>query len=145
MSTNNNLTSPDLLKDKRVRTYSPNSGRFLQQDPIGLNGGDTNLYRYVRNRPLSFTDPDGKNPLLALVGVGALIGGASGLLGDFIGNENFSFDSATSAFFSGAAGGAKSTGCNSASISSKWDSPSSSAYIRTYFATCNFWTPHSAK
>nr|BDT28798.1 hypothetical protein BHI3_22640 [Bacteriovorax sp. HI3] len=51
----------------RARNYDPNTGRFLTKDPIGLKGGDTNLYRYVSNRPLLFTDPYGKNPVLILV------------------------------------------------------------------------------
>ena len=28
-------------------------------DPLGFNGGDTNLYRYVGNSPANHTDPDG--------------------------------------------------------------------------------------
>ncbi|OFZ23381.1 MAG: hypothetical protein A2X94_13215 [Bdellovibrionales bacterium GWB1_55_8] len=43
----------------RARTYLPEVGRFAQPDPIGFEGGDTNLYRYVLNDPLSFVDPDG--------------------------------------------------------------------------------------
>jgi uncharacterized protein RhaS with RHS repeats len=33
--------------------------RFISEDPIGFFGGDVNLYAYVRNDPLSFTDPLG--------------------------------------------------------------------------------------
>ena len=43
----------------RARTYDPATGRFLQQDPIGLNAGDANLYRYVFNDPVNNVDPDG--------------------------------------------------------------------------------------
>jgi len=32
-------------------------GLFLQPDPIGFDGGDVNLYRYVGNNPVNFTDP----------------------------------------------------------------------------------------
>jgi len=41
------------------RLYDPHQGRFIQADPIGFAGGDTNLYRYVRNRPLNYIDPEG--------------------------------------------------------------------------------------
>ena len=43
----------------RARFYDSNSGRFLSEDPAGLGGGDTDLYRYVGNSPLSSVDPSG--------------------------------------------------------------------------------------
>ena len=42
----------------RARHYSPAWGRFMQPDPIGYTGG-ANLYAYVNNDPLNFTDPSG--------------------------------------------------------------------------------------
>ena len=39
--------------------YNPETGRFLSADPIGFYGGDTNIYRYVRNNPINFIDPYG--------------------------------------------------------------------------------------
>ncbi|MEQ1794758.1 MAG: PKD domain-containing protein [Nitrospira sp.] len=42
----------------RARYYSPVLKRFLSQDPIGISGG-LNLYRYARNNPTRFTDPQG--------------------------------------------------------------------------------------
>jgi RHS repeat-associated protein len=43
----------------RARYYDPKIGRFISDDPIGLAGGDVNLYAYVGNRPLNLSDPFG--------------------------------------------------------------------------------------
>jgi RHS repeat-associated protein len=43
----------------RARYYDVNTGRFIQNDPIGFNGGDVNFYAYVRNNPANFIDPYG--------------------------------------------------------------------------------------
>jgi RHS repeat-associated protein len=43
----------------RARYYDPRLGRFLNVDPIGFDGGDTNLYAYVGNNPVNRTDPKG--------------------------------------------------------------------------------------
>jgi RHS repeat-associated protein len=40
------------------RAYDPNRGRWLSRDPIGEAGG-LNLYGYVGNNPINFTDPSG--------------------------------------------------------------------------------------
>ncbi|MEX2118566.1 MAG: RHS repeat-associated core domain-containing protein [Pirellulales bacterium] len=43
----------------RARWYDPRVGRFTGEDPIGFEGGDANLFRYVHNSPLQFRDPLG--------------------------------------------------------------------------------------
>lgn len=47
------------LKYYRARYYHPGLQRFISEDPIGLHGGDLNLYAYVQNRPTMFNDPLG--------------------------------------------------------------------------------------
>ncbi len=39
--------------------YDPKIGQFLSEDPIGFDGLDENLHRYVRNSPLTARDPTG--------------------------------------------------------------------------------------
>ena len=46
----------------RARYMDPESGRFINRDPIGFAGGDVNLYTYVRNNPAELTDPSGLWP-----------------------------------------------------------------------------------
>ena len=43
----------------RARYYDPAIGRFISEDPIGFEGGDLNLYAYVRNNPVIYKDPHG--------------------------------------------------------------------------------------
>ncbi len=43
----------------RNRWYSPDLGRFLEPDPIGLDSEDVNIYRYVGNNVLYGADPSG--------------------------------------------------------------------------------------
>jgi RHS repeat-associated protein len=42
-----------------ARVYDPSTGRWMSQDPMGFNAGDSNLYRYVHNQPTVMTDPSG--------------------------------------------------------------------------------------
>lgn len=42
-----------------AREYTPGTGQFLSNDPLGLAGGDGNVRRYAANNPMSLVDPEG--------------------------------------------------------------------------------------
>jgi len=59
--------APDLYY-YRARYYSSSHGRFLAEDPLEFGAGDANLYAYVFNNPVTYTDPSGEIlPALALL------------------------------------------------------------------------------
>jgi len=47
------------LQYNRARWYDGNLGRFISEDPIGFGGGDINLFGYVSNNTLRYSDPSG--------------------------------------------------------------------------------------
>ena len=80
----------------QTRYYDPEIGRFISPDIIDYLDPETvnglNLYSYCYNNPLAYADPNGHFVLTvsALIwigfGVGALIGGASSIVGQGIQN-----------------------------------------------------------
>jgi RHS repeat-associated protein len=73
------------LANYKARWYQPTLGRFLQTDPVRFDAGDINLYRYCKNNPIDFVDPNG-HALLAGFLVGAGIDFATQMIvnkGDF--------------------------------------------------------------
>jgi RHS repeat-associated protein len=44
----------------RARYYHPTWQRFISEDPLWFAAGDTNLYAYVSNAPVQFSDPTGQ-------------------------------------------------------------------------------------
>ena len=67
-SVENNLRFPGQYYDRETglhynyfRDYEPNTGRYIESDPIGLDGG-SNLYLYANAVPTMYTDPLGLAP-----------------------------------------------------------------------------------
>jgi RHS repeat-associated protein len=52
----------------QYRAYDPNLGRWLSQDPIGMDGG-LNLYAYVSDDPIGKVDPLGLAPIKGIQGL----------------------------------------------------------------------------
>ena len=101
--TGRELDSETGLYNYRSRYYDPTVGQFINEDTIGFAGGDANLYRYVANSPILFTDPEGTIlPLLAGVAVGAGIGGVIGGVGAAISGGNILQGIGTGALAGGA-------------------------------------------
>lgn len=57
--TGRELDSETGLSYYRSRYYDAGVGRFIGEDSVGFDGGDANLYRYVKNSPIDSTDPFG--------------------------------------------------------------------------------------
>src|SRR5262249_34239504 len=56
-----------------ARYYDPQSQRWISQDPMGFNAGDSNLYRYVNNPPTNAIDPSGLQPAYNQAGADKLV------------------------------------------------------------------------
>ncbi|MHB1401827.1 MAG: RHS repeat-associated core domain-containing protein [Thiobacillus sp.] len=73
----NNLRFPGQYYDRETglhynyfRDYDPSTGRYIESDPIGLDGG-SNIYGYANQNPVTFTDPLGLTAEGVLPGFGA--------------------------------------------------------------------------
>jgi RHS repeat-associated protein len=64
----------------RARYYDPIDGRFISKDPLTFGSGDVNLYGYVQNNPIDFTDPHGTDKFSTGLNVSGLIASIGTLL-----------------------------------------------------------------
>ncbi|MBN2436653.1 MAG: RHS repeat-associated core domain-containing protein, partial [Spirochaetes bacterium] len=74
----------NLKQLNRHRYYDYELGRWMSNDPLGItvnsfNGKNTplkqyitglNLYQYCNSSPILYIDPDGKNPIIIVIGIG---------------------------------------------------------------------------
>jgi RHS repeat-associated protein len=74
-----------------ARDYDAFAGRWTSKEPIGFEGGDVNLYRYVNSDPVNFVDPEGKLAIVFIIPLilseKAIEAGIGIILGYIIGNE----------------------------------------------------------
>ncbi|MGI8483982.1 MAG: RHS repeat-associated core domain-containing protein [Thermomicrobiales bacterium] len=76
----------------RGRWYDPELGRFIQEDPIGTDGG-INVYAFAGNDPVNGSDPSGlwtDNEIQARLRVPAMVDGSSSNGGSSIGGRGVS-------------------------------------------------------
>ena len=52
------------------RYYNVSDGRFISDDPLGIQAGDPNIYRYAFNSPTILVDPSGLRPGPVGLGLG---------------------------------------------------------------------------
>ncbi len=81
--TGRELDSESGLYYYRARYYDPEIGRFLNEDPLGLEAG-INFYVYCQNNPINYNDPSGKIAPAVVAGY-FLLGKATALGASWLG------------------------------------------------------------
>ena len=75
------LTTSDYWENDGSRKPLASRGIFTAKDPIGFNGGDTNLYGYVLADPISWVDPIGLIKWSSVgKGAASVVGGVAGIV-----------------------------------------------------------------
>ena len=80
---------PDLYYN-RYRDYDPITGRYIQTDPIGLEGG-SNVFLYAEGNPVNIVDPEGLRGLSKLVPLAIKGGKQLGKIAKKIGDKGKKF------------------------------------------------------
>jgi RHS repeat-associated protein len=70
----------------RARFYSPQLGRFISEDRIGVGAG-TNFYAYAFGAPVDLRDPTGRCPWCVAAAIGATIGIAEGAINGYVAGD----------------------------------------------------------
>lgn len=106
-----NLRLPGQYEDQETglhynwnRYYEPATGRYVTEDPIGLEGG-VNVYAYTGGAPYYYVDPSGQIWVL----VGGFVGGIYEVFKTFQNNACASATTAVMAFAGGFVNGALAT------------------------------------
>jgi RHS repeat-associated protein len=73
------MASASGLTGTAFRFYSPQQGRFLTTDPLGIRGSFPNLYSYSNNSPVSLGDPSGLGYFDYGITIGAGVGVTAGI------------------------------------------------------------------
>ncbi len=84
-----------------AREYDPSVGRWMQRDPVGVRGGDANVYSYAGNRPITAKDPSGAY-IDTAIDIGWTLGN---LIAGFIDAANGNDEAAEDHFIDAAIGG----------------------------------------
>jgi len=111
----------------RARYYSPELKRFINSDPARFDGG-MNWYTYANNSPLMYVDASGEVPFLAVIAIGAVLGGTidatATTFNDVMLGNGFNLENTLSAFLRGAiAGGVSSIATPFAGTAIRFTSP----------------------
>ncbi len=88
-----------------ARYFDANAKRFISEDPMGLDGGDTNLYAYAVDNPIMGVDPNGQWVWFVTGGIGALASGGGNIISQYIHTGSINWTEAGIATATGFAAG----------------------------------------